>query len=384
MFALIGRVKNLLLSPGTEWDVIDREATTPGRLLARYVIPLAAIPTIAIVIGLSVLGVQVGGQWHRAPFLEVSLSALLFFALSIAGVFVFAKVIDWLAPRFGAVRNYTQAFKLSAYSITAAMVAGVLTIAPALQILALLGATYSLYLLFVGTPKVMHAPDKSAVNYSIMATIAAIMLALLVGLATMVAAAPSGNLFPHLPRIPDLWSSAPAPLPAAGVSVDAPPLPPSAGTLAPGGGGVVKGGDLRGATPEKLAGLNRVAVGVERSGLPGQRTVNVEAEYRDGRRQILLQIVYSRTIAEKLGFGGPSTSEFDRETADGYSRRRRVGDAIIVEDWDRVSQTGSYGRLVEDRFYVKASGGGGASAEDLRGAVELFGKETLAQFEAES
>ena len=384
MFALIARVKNLLLSPATEWDVIDGEVVEPGRLLARYVIPLAAIPTIAIVIGLSVLGVQIGGEWHRAPLLEVALSAVLFFTLTIIGVFVFAKVIDWMAPAFGAPRSYRQAFKLSAYSITAAMVAGILTIAPALQILALLGATYSLYLLFVGTPKVMHAPGKSAVNYSIMATVAAIVLALLVGLATMVAAAPSGNLFPHLPRIPDLWGEAPAPLPGVGVSTEAPALPLSAGALASGGGGVVRAGDLRGATPQKLMGLNRVAVGVERSGLAGRRTLNVEAEYRDGRRQILLQILYSRTIAETLGFGGPSTSEFDRETVDGYSRRRRVGDAIIVEDWDQSSQTGGYGRLIEDRFYVKASGGGGVGAEDLRAAVELFGKETLAQLEAES
>ena len=114
MFALIARVRNLLLSPGTEWDVIDQEATSPGRLAVRYVMPLAIIPTVAIVIGLSVLGVQVGGQWHRAPLLDVALSALLFFALSIVSVFVFAKVVDWLAPRFGAARNYTQAFKLSA------------------------------------------------------------------------------------------------------------------------------------------------------------------------------------------------------------------------------------------------------------------------------
>lgn len=383
MIALIARVKNLLLSPGTEWDVIDRETVGPGRLVTRYVAPLVAIPAIAIVIGLSVLGVQVGGQLYRAPILEVALSALLFFVLSIVGVFVFAAVIDRLAPRFGAPRSYRQAFKLSAYSITAAMVAGVLTIAPALQILALLGATYSLYLLFTGTPKVMHAPEKFAVNYSITVTFLAIVLALLVGLITMVTAAPSGNLFPHLPRIPDLWG-APPPERVAAVDEAAPRLPASAGQLAAGGGGRVSGGELRGAMPQQLAGLNRVAVGVERSGLEGQRTVNAEAEYRDGRRQILLQILYSRTIAEKLGFGGPSTSEFDRETADGYSRRRRVDGAIIVEDWDNVSQTGSYGRLVEDRFYVKASGGGGVSADELRAAVQLFGRETLAQFEAES
>lgn len=384
MFALIARVKNLLLSPGTEWDVIDREERTPRQLAVRYVAPLVAIPAIAIVVGLSVLGVQVNGQQLRAPILGVALSAFLFFTLSIIAVFAFAMLINWLAPKFGAQRSYRQAFKVSAYSITAAMVAGVLTVAPALQILALLGATYSLYLLFVGTPKVMHAPDQSAVNYSIATTMAAIVLALLVGLATMVAAAPSGNLFPQLPRFPNLWGGDPAPLQGASVGMESAPLAPSAGSLVAGGGGTVTGGDLRGATPLKLAGLNRVSVGVERSGLAGQRTVNVEAEYRDGRRQILLQILYSGTIAEKLGFGGPATSEFDRETVDGYSRRRRVGEAIVVEDWDQASQTGSYGRLVEDRFYVKASGGGGVTPEDLRAAVELFGQETLAQFKAES
>lgn len=383
MFALIARVKNLLLSPGSEWEAIAREPAEPGKLVVRYVIPLVLIPTLAIVVGLSVLGVQVGGQVRRAPVIEVGLSAALFFTLSILAVFVFASVIDWLAPRFGAAKSYRQAFKVSAYSITAAMVAGALTVAPALQILALLGSTYSLYLLFVGTPKVMAPSSKAAVNYSIVTTLVAIIIALLVGTATMFAAAPTGNLFPNLPRIADILDTEPKPLPGARVSTEAPPLPASAGVLSAGGGGRVTGGDLRGAVPMELLGLDRVAVGVERSGLAGQRTINVEAEYRDGRRQVMLQILYSKTIAERLGFGGPSTSEFDRETAEGYSRRRRVGEAIIVEDWDQVSETGSYGRLMEDRFYVKASGAGGVRPEDMRNAVELFGRETLAQFEAE-
>lgn len=384
MFALIARVKNLLLSPGTEWDVIDREEAGPRSLMLGYVMPLVTIPAVAIVVGLSVLGVQVGGLQHRAPLLEVSLSALLFFVLSLVGVLLFAVVVNWLAPRFGGERSFRQAFKVSAYSITAAMVAGVLAIAPALQIVALLGATYSLYLLFVGAPKVMHAPARSAVNLSIATTMAAIPLALCVGLATMYAAAPSGNLFPQLGRIPSMWSGDVAARPVGNGDVAKAPLPDAAGALSLGGGGVVNGGDLRGSTPVKLVGLNRVSVGVERRGVEGRRTIDLEAEYRDGRRNISLQILYSSTIAETLGFGGPGTSEFDRETTEGYSRRRRAGDAIIVEDWDNVSQTGSYGRLVEDRFYVRASGGGGVSSDDLRAAVELFGKETLAQFEAES
>ncbi|HVY88022.1 MAG TPA: Yip1 family protein [Hyphomonadaceae bacterium] len=380
MLALVARVKNLLLSPGAEWEVIDREEAEPRKLALGYVAPLAAIPTIAIVIGLSVLGVQAGGQWQRAPIVGVLISAGLFFLLAVGGVFVFAFVINWLAPRFKATRNYRQAFKVAAYSITAAMVAGVLTVAPALGVVALLGATYSLYLLFVGAPKVMHAPPESAINYSIVVTFTAILLALVVGLATMLTAAPNGSLFPQLARFQPFG----APPPASAVAVVGPALmPASAGELADGNPPGIATGDLRDAAPPKLAGLDRVAVSVERRGLAGARTIDLGAEYRNGQRFVTLQIVLSKSIADTIGFGGPATSEYDRQTADGYSRRQRAGEAIISEDWDNASRTGSYGRLVDDSFYVRASGGGGILPADLRQVVELFGRQTLAQFEAE-
>jgi hypothetical protein len=381
MKALVARVKDLLLSPAAEWDVIDKEDTAPVALAVRYVAPLVVAPVVAMVVGLSVVGVRVGGDVHRAPLMWVSLSGLLFFALAIAAVFAFALLLDWLAPRFGAPRNYQRAFKVSAYSITAAMLAGVLTVAPALGVVALLGAAYSLYLLFVGAPKVMHAPAASAVNYSIVATFAAIAVALLVGLASMAAAGPTVSLLPELARLPDFGAARTA---AAGVAPETATLAAAAGKLGAGAPGSVSGGDLRGAAPAAIAGLTRVSVGVERRGIAGARTVELDAEYRRGRRYIVLQIVYSGSIAETIGFGGPATSEFVRETADGYSRRRRAGEAIIAEEWNEASRTGSYARLAGDSFYVRASGGGGTKPADLRHAVELFGRETLAQFEAES
>jgi Yip1 domain len=383
MKQLIARVSRLLTSPKTEWDVIDGEAVEPNKLATSYVAPLAAIPAIAIVAGLSIIGVEINGNQFRAPIVEVLASALLFYTLTVGGVFVFAHVINWIAPRFGAERNYRQAFKVSAYSITAAMVAAALAIVPALGVFALLGGSYSLYLLFLGVPKVMHAPDKSAVNYAIVATFSALALGLVVGLATMAAASSSGNLLPQLARLPDFGGTEKAE-PGAAVELGSAPLPASAGKLAAGAPAVASGGDLRGAAPLKLLGLDRVVVGVERSGLPGARTVEIEAEYRKGRRYLSLQLVLSQAVAQEIGFGGPATSEFDRETTDGYARRRRVGDAIVVEDWNNTSGSGSYGRLVEDKFYVKAAGGGGVSPQELRSVVELFGRQTLAQMEAES
>ena len=379
MMATLRRVANLLIAPAAEWAIIDLENSKPTRLALTYVAPLALIPALAIVVALSLLGVQAGGQLHRAPLLEVSISAVVFFVLTIGGVFAFAAVVDGLAPRFGAPRNYRQAFKLSAYSITAAMVAGLLAMAPALQIFALLGATYSLYLLFLGAPRLMHPPEKSAVNFSIVTTLAALLVALVVGLAAMLVAAPTGNPFPGFPRI-SLFSAPGEPAPAVGAQA----APGSPGRLGPGAAGVVSGSDLRGAAPQQLAGINRVSAGFERQGLQGSRTIRLEAEYRGGPKHLSLQIVYSPSIAQAIGFGGPATSEYERETADGYSRRVRIDGAIIVSDWDSASQTGSYARLAEDRLYVRVSGGGGISADEMKAAVELFGRETLAQFAAES
>ena len=376
MLALIARVKNLLLQPATEWDVIDREEVEPRRLALRYVAPLAAIPTLAIIVALAVVGVQAGGEWVRAPILGVLLSAFIFFVMTIGGVFAFATIINWLAPRFGAAKNYRQAFKLSAYSVTAALVAGILAAAPALQVFALMAGAYSLYLLFVGAPKVMHPEPKAALNYAIVTTFAAIAVALVVGAAAMAAIGPDAKLFPNLPRVPFV-DQAPPSQGETTLPTNTQPRLDSARPPRP------AGSDLRGVAPETMAGLMRVATGVERSGQPGQRTVRLEAEYRDGGRSLTLQITYSPSIAQVIGFGGVSTSEFNRETADGYTRRRREGDAIIVEDWNTASQAGSYGRLTRETFYVKASGRG-VSTEDLRTAVNAFDEETLAQFAAES
>lgn len=383
MKALVARVKGLLLSPRTEWDAIAKEDIPLRRLVLGYVVPLIAIPTIATVIGLAVVGVSISGVPVRAPLIAVALSALLFFALAVAAVIAFAAVIDWLAPRFKASRNYKQALKVAAYSITAAGIAGVLTIVPALGVLALLGAAYSLYLLFIGTPKVMQAPPETAVNYSIVTTFAAIVLGLGVGLASMAVSSPGGSLFPQIAQLPSLSRDSAA-QPLAEAAVEPAALPPAAGQLREGGPGAVLGGDLRGAAPTVLSGLSRVSVGVERRGITGAQTVELDAEYRNGKRYIVLQIVYSDSIAETIGFAGPATSEYDRETADGYARRRRIGSAIVTEEWNQSSRTGNYARLYDDRFYVKATGGGGISPAELRAAVELFGQHTLAQFAEQS
>ncbi|MBI1361988.1 MAG: DUF1282 domain-containing protein [Alphaproteobacteria bacterium] len=379
MANLIARVKNLLLSPNTEWDVIDQEVIAPRKLLVGYVVPLAALPALATVFGLSVLGVKVAGETVRAPWMWMLASAALFFVMSVVGVLLFAVLLNALAGAFGAKRNYPQALKVSAYSITAAMVAGIATAVPALGIIALIGAAYSLYLLFIGAPKLMKPAPESATNYSIIATAAALGLGLVVGLAAMTTIGPSAHvLFPQLSSLPGMTPQGPA-APVAPVALAdgeaAPPAPPPTSPS-----GLVTTDALRGVVPDRLLGFRRVSIGVELSGGTGARSVQVDAEYRKGRRRIEVWITHSPTIAAVIGFGGLATSEYDRETADGYSRRRREGDDIVVEEWNKASRSGSYARLIDDMFYVKAAGGD-VSPEQLSEAVAYFDAQKLAQLE---
>ena len=373
MKALVARVKDLLLSPKTEWDVIGQEDVTPRRLVLGYVLPMLAIPTFATIVGLSVIGIQ----GSRVPLLPVAISSVVFYVLAVVGVGVFAIAISWLSPKFGGKSSFKQAFKLSAYSITAAALAGVAVAVPALGIFAMIGAVYSLYLLFVGAPKVMGASAAASVNFSIVTTMTAVTFALVAGLAAMTVMLAAG-VPPE--RLAQYAAHAAKDTARAETAV----LPPEAGELKPGAPAHVTTGDLRDAAPLKLAELDRVAVSVERRGIGTARVVQLEADYQRGARYMTLQITLSGAIAQAIGFGGASTSEYDLETTDGYARRRRIGEAIVAEEWNNTSRAGSYGRLVEDRFYVKASGRGGVSPAELRQAVELFGKGTLAQFEAES
>lgn len=373
----VARVKNLLLSPSAEWDVIAQEAIRPRALILGYVIPLSALPAAATVFGLSVLGVDVAGETVRAPWMWMAFSTALFFVMSVVGVLVFAWLLNALAPAFGAARDYSQALKVSGYSITAAMVAGIATVVPALGIVALIGASYSLYLLFLGAPRVMKPAPNSATNYSIVATACALGLGLAVGLAAMTTFGPSTRvLFPRLARLPALVGAPPvttsAPTP--------PPAPVVAALPVRSPSGLVSIDALKALAPDRLAGLDRVSLGVEASGPNDARAVSLDAEYRKGRRFIDLEIVHSPAISTILGFGGAATSEYDSTTADGYSRRRREGGAIVVEEWNNASEAGSYGRLTDDQFYVKASGGY-VTPKLLKQAVESFSPDRLARLE---
>jgi hypothetical protein len=180
--ALVDRVKNILLTPRTEWEVIDAEPTTVADLYKGYIMPLAAIGPVAQAIGSSVFGYTVPflGSYKTPPGAAIT-GALVTYCLTLVGVYVLALIIDALAPSFNGTRNQIQALKVAAYSSTASWVAGIFALIPGLRFLGILGV-YSLYLLYLGLPVVMKAPKEKALGYTAVVIIAAIVLFMVIGL----------------------------------------------------------------------------------------------------------------------------------------------------------------------------------------------------------
>ena len=174
---LVARAKGILTNPRQEWAAIDAEPLDLGQLLVGYVLPLAAIGPIASIIGWSAFGFGL----FRISMGTIIGMAITSYVMTIIGIFVLAWVINALAPTFGATQSMPQAIKVAAYSSTAAWVAGIFNIFPALAILAVIGGLYSLYLCWVGLPILMKAPAEKATTYVIVVIIALVLLYVVVG-----------------------------------------------------------------------------------------------------------------------------------------------------------------------------------------------------------
>ena len=109
---LVDRIKNILLSPRTEWPKIAGETATVQSLYIGYILVLAAIAPLALLI-------RTGGVAIAA--------AVAHYAIALAITYLMALIVDTLAPTFNGTKDFTQSLKLVAYSYTAPWVAGILS-----------------------------------------------------------------------------------------------------------------------------------------------------------------------------------------------------------------------------------------------------------------
>ena len=185
---LIARVKNILITPKTEWPLIAAEPASSASIYLNYAMIVAAIGPISTFIGMTIFGMSlplVGTI--KVPLTTGILQMVVGYVLSLGMLYVMGLLVDALAPTFGGEKNFTQALKTVAYAYTAAWVAAVLNIVPLLGMLALIGGIYSIYLIYVGLPHTMKCPPEKAGGYTAVIVLIGIVLSICVGMVIAIA-----------------------------------------------------------------------------------------------------------------------------------------------------------------------------------------------------
>ena len=384
--ALIDRVKNILLTPKTEWEVIDGENTPAQDLVVKYVLPLAGVAAVASFIGWCVVGQSLPfvGTWRMSIGWGLGL-AVWHIVGAVIAVFVLGFIIDALAPTFGAQKNFAQALKVAVYSYTPAWVAGIFTILPALAILVLLGSLYGIYLLFLGLPRLMKNPAEKSAGYTAVTVIAAIVLSVIISVIGGLVAAPammatgamgsgspmgSARVDPASPagKLDDFarkMEEANKKMAAAEKSGDPQKQAEAAlaalGTAMSGGKGVepLQLDQIKPFVPETFAGLPRTNTRSERSGVAGFTSAKAEGTYGDASgKRVELEVVDTGGMAGLMGLAAWAGITGERETDDRIERTRREGNRVVHEEVAKRGGDNKYQLVLADRFLVSARGTG--------------------------
>ncbi len=177
---LIDRVKNIIITPNKEWDVITTEQPDAGKIITGYVLPLAGLAAIAAfigygLIGFNILGYRVSGvNWGLYQALTILIGA-------IASVYITALVVDLLAPSFGSEKNFNRSVQLVAYSFTPMWIGGFLSIFPPIAMIGGLFGLYGLYLLYLGIPKLKNTPADKQIGYFVVTLIITLVVYFVIG-----------------------------------------------------------------------------------------------------------------------------------------------------------------------------------------------------------
>jgi hypothetical protein len=181
---IVERAKAITLNPAATWPVIEAEKHDAKSLFVPYLLILAAIPAICSFIGLSIVGMGGFGFNFRVPVASGLAMMITTYILSIIMTFGMGWLASALAPTFGGKSDLVQGLKLAVFGGTPMMLAGVFNILPALSIIGLLVALYSLYVMYLGLPVLMKNPKEKTIVYMVVLIIASIIAGVVLSMVT--------------------------------------------------------------------------------------------------------------------------------------------------------------------------------------------------------
>lgn len=187
--SLVDRVKNILLKPKEEWEVIAGESNSVGGLFTGYAAILALLPVIGGVVAMGLLGIAAGGMGGMGGAgMSFGLGAvvamtLIGYVVGLAVLWLMSFIVNAVSPSFNGKSDMVQATKLMTYSSTPSWVAGLIT--PFIPILGMLlgiaAVAYAVYLIYLGLRPVLGVPQEKVAGFTVVIVLIYIVLSLVIG-----------------------------------------------------------------------------------------------------------------------------------------------------------------------------------------------------------
>ncbi len=166
---ILNHLWGLYAHPKEEWHTID-ERHESLKYSLTHILLVSLIPSVCAYFSAVNIGWSIGvGEPIRLTSDSAMLLAVAMYFALIVGVFALAYLAHWMAHTFGSEPTYTQTLELASYTSTPLFMVGLAALYPELwfvMLVGLAGLSYSVYLLYVGVPILMHIPEERGFIYS--------------------------------------------------------------------------------------------------------------------------------------------------------------------------------------------------------------------------
>jgi hypothetical protein len=381
MSNLVGRVKNILLTPKTEWPVIAAEPESIAGLYTKYILIVSALAALGMFLKSTLIGTTTFIGTIRTDVGTGLTMAVTWYVLGLISIFLWSLIINALAPTFGGQKDSVQALKAAAYAATGAWIGSLAQVIPLIGwLIAFAGAIYSIYLLYLGLPHTMKAPPDRAAGYTAVTIIVAIILSAILwwivgsiyGRSMMGGPAATvgdttfeeGSAGAALEKWAKEMEKAGEAVEKSAEQNQGAPSAAAVGALV---GAMVGGGGqsvpalptdrLKAFLPETLDGMPRTNASAERNAAMGFEVSEANADYADGSgRYLRLEINDTGGARGLVALASWANVEEEREWDGGYEKTYRSGGRMIHERWNSEDNSGEYDVIVGNRFAVEISG----------------------------
>lgn len=166
---ILNHLWGLYAHPREEWQAIDNNHESLKYSLI-HILLVALVPSVCAYISAVHIGWSIGAgdPISLTPDSAMKMATAMYVAL-ILGVVALAYLAHWMAHTFGSEPTYTQTLELASYTSTPLFMVGFAALFPELwfvMLVGLVGLSYSVYLLYVGVPILMHIPEERGFIYA--------------------------------------------------------------------------------------------------------------------------------------------------------------------------------------------------------------------------